>query len=99
MTNVRKKMGSDFKAKVAFDALKGDKTMSELSTQYGVHNTQINNWKRLLKDDMPKIFLRKNDKKTRDKDSLIGDLYRQIGQLTCELEWLKKKIKLFDDRG
>lgn len=99
MTNVRKKPDPNFKAKVAFEALKGNKTMSELSAQYGVHNTQINNWKRLLKEEMPKIFLRKNDRNMRDKDALIENLYRQIGQLTYELEWVKKKIQLFDDRG
>jgi transposase len=99
MTNVRKKLSPDFKLKVALEALTGNKTTNALSSEYGVHSTQINAWKKHLKEEMQKIFLKKSDKNLREKDTLIERLYGQIGQLTYELEWFKKKVKLFDGRG
>lgn len=96
MTDIRKNYSSEFKARVAFDALKGDKTISELSSHYGVHGTQIIRWKKYLKEYMAKIFTDSGGS-DKAKDNLIEELYKQNGKLNYELAWLKKKISLFDN--
>jgi len=89
--NMRKNHDAAFKAKVALEALKGDRTMAELSSEFGVHANQIRQWRQKLVDELPGVFSdrrRKNDKETEEETS---ELYRQIGQLKVELDWLKKK--------
>lgn len=86
----RKKHDPNFKAKVALEAAKGEKTLAELSSQYGVHPNQITNWKRHLLDELPEIFKNKN-KKDHKAQELQNVLYQEIGQLKVELDWLKKK--------
>ena len=89
--NMRKSHDAAFKAKVALEALKGDRTMAELSSEFGVHANQIRQWRQKLVDELPGVFSdrrRKNDKETEEETS---ELYRQIGQLKVELDWLKKK--------
>lgn len=88
----RKKYGSDFKAKVAFEALKGEKTISALSTEYGVHPNQITLWKKQLREGMKEVFSRQRDKTNQDNEELQNRLYQQIGKLKVELDWLKKKV-------
>ena len=87
----KKTFSSEFKAKVAIEALKGYKTTNELATEFEVHPTQINSWKKQLLDESKNLFSGKNDK---DMGSLTQErdrLYMQIGQLAVELDWLKKK--------
>lgn len=86
----RKKHDPNFKAKVALEAAKGEKTLAELSSQYGVHPNQITKWKRHLLDELPEIFKNKN-KKGHKTQELQNALYQEIGQLKVELDWLKKK--------
>jgi len=83
--------GKEFKAKVALAALKGDKTLAELSANFEIHSNMINRWKNHAKNELPTLFASKVDK-NHDKDRLIQELYRQIGQTTVEYEWLKKKL-------
>ena len=85
----RKRRSADFKAKVALEALKGIKTASELTSEFGVHPTQISQWKQQLIAGLPAIFGRHAlaDKASQKQ---FDELYRQIGQLTVECEWLKK---------
>jgi len=88
---VKKTFTSEFKAKVAIDALKGHKTTSELASEYKVHPTQINTWKKQLLEGCKHFFSSKHEK---DLDALAQErdlLYMQIGQLAFELDWLKKK--------
>lgn len=85
----RKRHEPNFKAKVAFEAAKGEKTLAELSSQYGVHPNQITKWKRHLLDELPEIFKNKNNNK--GTKELQNSLYQEIGQLKVELDWLKKK--------
>lgn len=87
----KKTFSSEFKAKVAIDALKGHKTTSELASEFEVHPTQINSWKKQLIEGSKNLFSGKNEK---DMESLSQErlrLYTQIGQLAVELDWLKKK--------
>jgi len=88
---VRKSYDSKFKAKVAVEAIRGERTLSHLSSQYGVHVNQITKWKKRVLEQLPDIFSRKRQKQKEDVDELIAELYRQIGQLKVELDWVKKK--------
>jgi len=87
----RRKFNSQFKAKVALAAIQGDKTMSELSSEYGVHGNLINRWKQDALNLLPDIFVNPHDD---EKDELIEELYKRIGQISVENEWLKKKLSL-----
>ena len=80
-----------FKAKVAFEAAMGEKTVAQLASEYGVHPNQIGQWKKKLLEDLPMIFSDKRLRRDKDQEELEAELYRQIGQLKVELEWLKKK--------
>lgn len=94
MRSLRSKYPPAFKAKVALEAIKEEKTSAELSSQYQVHPGQIRNWKATLKQGATDLF-NGNRKNTKDnKDNLIEELYKQIGQLKVELDWLKKNLDL-----
>jgi putative transposase len=84
------------KAKVAMEAIKGDLTMSQISSQYGVHATQINRWKREAIEAMVTGFGNKSKTADTSQAELVGPLYQQIGQLTVERDWLKKNLQLLD---
>ena len=92
MSRTRKRFSKEFKAKVAFEALKGEKTMAELSSEFGVHASQITKWKKELADGIPGIFTGKGDPEEKSKDKLTEDLYKRIGQIEVENNWLKKKL-------
>jgi transposase len=81
-----------FKAKVALEALKEDKTSAELAGEYQVHPGQIRQWKQIAKEGLVGLF--SGRKKKEDKDELLQELYQQIGQQKVELDWLKKKSGL-----
>lgn len=78
-----------FKKKVALEALREDKTLGQLASQHGVHPIQVSRWKKELVDGAESVF---EDKRARRKKEPIGreDLERKIGQLTVELDFLKK---------
>ena len=92
MGRTRKSFSKEFKAKVAFEALKGDQTMAELSNEFGVHATQIAKWKKELADGIPGLFAGKGDPEEKSKDKLIEELYKRIGQIEVENNWFKKKL-------
>lgn len=87
----RRKHSAAFKAKVALEAAKGIKTLNELASQFEVHPVQITKWKRQLVDRIPDLF--SNPKKDMELNDKLDELYRQIGEVTVERDWLKKKIK------
>lgn len=95
---MRKTYSSLQKAQVALEALKGQRTMSQLSSQFQVHPNQINHWKTIVQEGLPGLFDRKEkqDKAISSKDSLISELYKIIGQRDTELEWIKKKLFIPD---
>ena len=80
-----------FKKKVALEALREDKTMGQLASQYGVHPIQVGMWKKALIDRAETLF---EGKRSRVKDDTFGreDLEKKIGQLTMENDFLKKKL-------
>jgi transposase-like protein len=87
----RKRFSKEFKAKVALEALRGEKTTAQLSSQYGVHATQINAWKRQVLESLPEAFANNSRRDERERQSHEDRLYRQIGKLQVEVDWLKKK--------
>ncbi len=83
---IRKSYGGKIKGRVALEAVKEEKTISELSSQYEIHPNQIRNWKGHLIKNVGAIFEDKRRKKDKDKEQLIDELYKQIGQLKVELD-------------
>ena len=79
------------KAKVAFAALKGDKTINEIAQEYNAHPTQIGQWKKELQENAGSLFEGKRGPKPVNAESDPERLYAKIGQLNMQLDWLKKK--------
>ena len=95
-----KKYPSDFKARVVLEAIKGEKTLSQIASKYGVVPRNIQYWKREFLDNMELVFdkekaVEKYKDKVKEKEREIDDLYRQNGKLNLLLEWAKKKSKEF----
>ena len=89
MSNKRKQYSPEFKAKVAIAAIRGEKTVAELASQYEIHPTVVNNWKRQLTEQAREIFDPETGKKgIPDQQSEIDELYRQIGRLKVERDFL-----------
>jgi len=84
MGRQRRRFSGEFKARVALAALRSEKSLAELAGQYQVHPSQITQWKKQLLEALPEVFSQ------RRQDELVAELYRQIGQLKVELDWLKK---------
>lgn len=91
MANKRKKYKPEFKAKVALAAIKNEETIAELSARFGVHPTMIHNWKRSLLEGAADVFEkgRKSDKHT---DAKVDELYKHIGKLQVERDFLSRKL-------
>ena len=90
----KRKFTDQQKARIALAAIKGDKTISQLASQFSVHPTQINRWKKLVQESLPSLFSKDQEtaKKLEEKDRLIEKLYQTIGQRDFELEWQLKKV-------
>jgi len=89
----RKRHSAEFKAKVALEAAKEIKTLNELASQYEVHSVQISQWKKQLLENIVGVF--STQKKSVNHTKKFDELYRQIGEVTVERDWLKKKLDLF----
>ena len=87
----RKNFSSQFKAKVALEAIRGVKTANEIAQEYGVHPTQVGHWKKMLQEQAPGIFDAVRGPKPADPSSSPERLYSEIGRLKMELDWIKKK--------
>ena len=92
MAGKRKKHTAAFKAQVALAALKGDKTINELASQFAVHPTLIHGWKKQLLAGAEEVFAQPGQAAGADADAVQVQLFEQIGRLKMELEWLKKKV-------
>lgn len=94
MAGVRKTHSVQFKTKVAVEAIKEHKTINELTTEYGIHASQLSSWKKQALEIIPQAFAGKKDRQQTDQQALINRLYQQLGQLTVEYEFLKKSLRL-----
>lgn len=97
MENIRKRYTAQEKAKIVLEVLKGELTQSQFTTaKYGVHNTQLHTWKKQAIEAIIAWFSDKRKHGLRGQNELIEELYKQIGQLKVELDWLKKNLNCFD---
>ena len=93
---IRRIHDAAFKTKVVVEALKGTKTLAQLSSEFGIHAQQIADWKRQVLDGIPGIFESPSSKPAltiEQREKIEGPLFQQIGQLKVENDWLKKKLR------
>jgi len=90
----RKRYGGQFKARVAIEAIAGHKTVNQISAEHGVHPTQVAKWKKQAVHQLPEVLANGKGKSIRQQDNIEAKLYQQIGRLTMEVEYLKKKSGL-----
>ncbi len=86
----RKRYSNALKSKVALAAIKGDRTVNEIASEYGIHASQVNRWKKEAIEKLPDLFGNKNGRKSKDIEKEKDRLYQQIGKLQVEVEFLKK---------
>ena len=96
MTTTRKHYSPKFKAKVAVEAIRGERTVSQLASQYRVHPVQIGQWRKTALEQLAELFVDGRTRKREDQEAERDALYEQIGRLKVELDWLKKKAGLLD---
>ena len=83
----RKPRDGRFKAQVAIEAIKNQQSINQIASEYGVNPAQVSQWKKQVLEGLPQLFTKGGS----DNDQLVAELYRQIGQLKVELDWLQKK--------
>lgn len=92
---IRKQYDGAFKLKVILETYKNEKTLAQISSEYQVHATQINVWKKQFQSEGPAIFQKAKDQEKTELRELVDELYKQVGQLKVERDWLKKKSEMF----
>jgi len=87
-----KRDGSEFKARIALSAIRGEKTMAELSKEYGIHPNQIGRWKREAEENLARVFERgkREDAELKEKERQLEETLKKLGEATVEVSWLKK---------
>lgn len=93
---MKKQYTPEFKAQVVKEILKEEKTMAQIAAEYGVHPVQLSQWKKTALDNLATVFVdeRKAVKQQKVQEQKIDRLYSQVGKLTTQLEWIKKKSGL-----
>ena len=89
----RRRFTADFKARVALEALRGDRTVQEIAAKHKVHPNQVSTWKRQAIDGLGEVFSNGVDRARRDHESDIRDLHAKIGELTVERGFLARGLK------
>jgi transposase len=96
MTTTRKQHSPAFKARVAIEAIRGEKTLSQLGSQFKVHPIQIAKWRKSAMEQLPELFVDGRKRKEQSAEGGNDALYEEIGRLKVELDWLKKKVGMLD---
>ncbi len=89
----RRRFTADFKARVALDALRGDRTIQEIAARHKVHPNQVSTWKRLAMDGLGAVFSNGAKRAGRDHEAEVRDLHAKIGELTVERDFLSRGLK------
>ena len=89
----RRRFTGDFKAKVALEVLRGDRTIQEIATRHKVHPNQVSTWKRQAMEGLGAMFSNGIDKARVEHEDEVHDLHAKIGQLTVERDFLAKGLK------
>jgi transposase-like protein len=89
----RRRFDPALKARIGLEALKGIKTVSEIARQYAVHPNQVSQWKREVAERLPEVFESGPSAQVAEREAEIERLEQKVGQLTMELDWLKKKSR------
>jgi len=92
MKRERKQHSAETKAKVSVEALRGLRTVNEIASQYGVHPTQVTQWKKQAVAGLSEVFSNGRARQEQTESELRDRLYEEIGRLKFELDWLKKKL-------
>jgi len=87
----RSRYSGELKAKVALEAIRGQKTVNEIAGEYDVHPNQVGTWKKQALESLPEIFSNSKAKSREEEQAKVDALYQQIGQLQVELAFLKKR--------
>jgi transposase-like protein len=89
----RRRFSAEFKARVALEALRGDKTVQEIAARHQVHPNQVSAWKRQALDGLSEVFSNGADRERQEHETEIRDLHAKIGQLTVERDFLSRGLK------
>ena len=89
----RRRFTAGFKALVALEALRGDKTIQEIASKHKVHPNQVSSWKRQAVEGLGEVFSNGADRAHRDHETEVHDLHAKIGQLTVERDFLAQGLK------
>jgi transposase-like protein len=89
----RRRFTSEFKARVALEALRGDKTVQEIAARHQVHPNQVSTWKRQAVDGLSAVFSNGAEQAQQDREIEVRDLHAKIGELTVERDFLAKGLK------
>ena len=96
----RKQYTSEFKSQIVLEILKEEKPMSHIASEHGIHINQLPQWKTKFMQEMPQVFERKNkdlNKMKADYEKQLENLYAEVGRLTTQLSWIKKKSGIYND--
>ncbi len=93
-TRQRRNFSAEMKSRIALEAIKGQKTIQEIASHYGVHPNQITNWKRQAVEGMSSVFADRRTRPDTSEETVKAELYQQIGEMKMELDWLKKRSGL-----
>ena len=88
----KKNYSKEFKAKVALEAIKEDLTLSQISSKFKVHSTQVNRWKKELLSGAKDIFGTQKDQQVADLEKEVNVLYKQVGKLVSQNDFLQEKL-------
>src|ERR1039458_2914428 len=96
MTTTRKQYSPKFKARVALEAIRGERTLNQLASQHPAHPVQIGPWRKAAIEQRPRLIVYGRKRKPRDGEVEKEALFEEIGRLKVELDWLKNKVGLLD---
>jgi transposase-like protein len=94
MKRQRKQYSADLKAKIAVEAVKGQRTIQEIGSHYSIHPSQVTQWKKQLLEGAAEVFSNGKGHAAEADEQMKAELYQQVGKLQVELDWLKKKSGL-----